>query len=171
MPDKVFSIFHCSVLVRPQVPVFIWQEWNAVWPCAAVDYLHKVHSEILFCSNNHWLFEFLLPSNQLKAVWSFSSDLWYQAANLCKPCRWLDGKIPDLRPARTAPTTIPCSKLLKSLFLLILTLSLNFSRLSWPCLYAQMHWVAATWLDEPIFALTSSRTGVPNKLAKRESCF
>lgn len=112
MPDKVFSIFHCSMLVRPQVPVFIWQEWNAVWPCTAVAHLHKVHSEILFCSNNHWLFEFLLPSNQLKAVWSFSSDLWYQAANLCKPCRWLDGKIPDLRPACTAPTTIPCSNYL-----------------------------------------------------------
>ncbi len=47
-----------------------------------------------------------------------------------------------LRPARLAPTTIPCSKSLKSPYFPILMLGLNFSKSFSPHLDAQMDLVS-----------------------------
>jgi len=106
----------------------------------------------LSCSK--WLFELLLPFCQLKSVWPFTSDLIkaFSPTELpltgffilfcpfsvnpkqvvCEnPSRSAVSEI--LRPARLAPTTILSSK---SLFFLILMLSLNFSKSYWSCLHA-----------------------------------
>ena len=71
-----------------------------------------------------------------------------------------------LKPPCLAPTIIPRSKshVSHSHFCPILTFGLKNSWRSWPCLHAFLNLVAATWLADLIFALTSWCTGIPNKV-------
>ena len=70
-----------------------------------------------------------------------------------------------LKPPLPAPTVTPCSKSLRSRFFSILMRNLNNNWSSWPCLHVFMNWVAAKWLADEIFALTSRCAGVPYKVA------
>jgi len=121
-PGNIFPVFYCPVLVSLcDVASVSCSQLTGVAPgvvfccCSSsasrfdVLCVQRCSSADLGC--NEWLFEWLLPSYQLEAVWPFSCDLWRQQdifsqrtaahwifslfqTSLCEPWRWLWEKSP-----------------------------------------------------------------------------
>ena len=77
---------------------------------------------------------------------------------------WRSAVSEIFKPPCLARIIIPWSKSLRSHFFTILTFGLKNSWTSWPCMCVFMILLAATWLADSIFALTSWCTGLPNKV-------
>lgn len=136
--------------LQPHFHVLGWQEWCSVWSSAAASHLlrgltcwvQRWCSALLGC-NKWWLG---VTGNTLTS----HTDSWFSSAHLpaCKSAQFL--KYSEYWEysvdAHRAPTTIPCSKSLKSPFLLIVTLCSNFSK--FPC--PHLHEWTSNWIKWPV---------------------